>query len=109
MYRWNVYLPKPGRRRVVHFPGWKHVALCGLALILSALQLHAQHTPRISPTGGLRCNESGPCTASTNPDTQSFLKPVIARRREMSSLESFRSASFHFECYDTESSLEGEG
>jgi Tfp pilus assembly protein PilF len=78
MRKQNSRTPKLDRRRLALIPSWKQVVLCALALALSALPFHAQHTPKISPNGGPRCNESGPCAASPIPDTPPLLEPVIA-------------------------------
>ena len=76
MLKWNSRTPRPDRWRLVYYPGWNHAVYCALALSFFALPIHAQHTPRISSTGG-RCNEEGPCATSTMPDAQPFMKPVI--------------------------------
>src|ERR1700756_3499875 len=76
MFKLNSRTPSPDRRRIVYYPGWNHAGYYALALTFFVLPIHAQHTPRISPTGG-RCNEEGPCATSTMPDAQPFMKPEI--------------------------------
>jgi hypothetical protein len=91
MRKRNNSTPNLDRQKPAQIPGWNQVALCALALSLSALPFHAQQKtrPEFGPGGGPNCGNSGAC-APPIADVPPLIKPVVIddekfrRRREAS-------------------------
>jgi Tfp pilus assembly protein PilF len=78
MRKRNNSTPNLDRQKPAQIPGWNQVALCALALSLSALPFHAQQKtrPEFGPGGGPNCGNSGAC-APPIADVPPLIKPVV--------------------------------
>jgi tetratricopeptide (TPR) repeat protein len=79
MRKRNCRTPTPDRQRLALIPSWKQVALCALALALSALPFHAQlkTRPEIGPSGGPVCTGPAACATPLIGDIPPLVKPAV--------------------------------
>jgi len=80
MRKRNSSTPKRNPQRLALIRTWKHVALCVLALALSALPFHAQQKikPEFGPVGGPVCTGPAGCATPLIGDLPPLMKPVVA-------------------------------